>query len=118
MWSVLVIAACITAPPLDTVEDLPKLLGEEFDLLQALDTLDEDKQRQEKRLMENQAKRIEVIARRDRAAKRHSDARATLESERDRIRRRIRNLNKKPISKGKGGAGEAGFVKASQGCGT
>ena len=89
MWSALLIAACLSAPPLDTVEDLPKLLGEEFDLLQALDSLDDDRREQEKRLSENQAKRIEVIARRDRAAKRHADARKTLQEERERIRRRI-----------------------------
>ena len=73
MWSVVLITACLAAPPLDSVEDLPKLLGEEFDLLQALDNLDEDRRRQEKRLTENQTKRIEVIARRDRAAKRHTE---------------------------------------------
>lgn len=89
MWSSLLITLCLAGPPLDTVEDLPKLLGEEFDLLQALDNLDDDRRLQEKLLSENQTKRVEVIARRDRAAKRYSDASTRLQAERERIRRRI-----------------------------
>ena len=89
MWSTLLITACLYAPPLETVEDLPNLLGEEFDLIQALDSLDDDRRLQEKLLAENQTKRVEVIARRDRAAARYSEARKKLQRERNRIRRRI-----------------------------
>lgn len=86
-----VLAAVAPAePPVDSVEDLPRLLGEEFDLLLALDQLDEDRREQEQALSENQARREEVIRRRDTAARRHTAARGSLETERRRIRRRIR----------------------------
>jgi len=82
-------ALCVLAPPVGSVEELPKLLGEEFDLLEALDELDEDRKRQERLLAANQAKRLEVIVRRDKAAEKHRRAKATLQRERQRIRRRI-----------------------------
>jgi len=77
-------------PPVESVEALPKLLEEEYDLLEALDQLDEDRRLQEKLLAENQTKRVEVISRRDRAAAAHATAEERLEIERARIRRRIR----------------------------
>lgn len=83
-------ALLLTAPPVKSVEDLPKLLGEEFDLLESLDELDEDRRKQEKDLSENRKQRLDVIERRDRADKRHRKAKAQLEKARDLIRRRIR----------------------------
>ena len=82
-------ALVVCAPPVGSVEELPRLLQEEFDLLEALEQLDVDRQDQERALAENQKTREEVIGRRDRAAKAHRDATTRLSTERDRIRRRI-----------------------------
>jgi murein DD-endopeptidase MepM/ murein hydrolase activator NlpD len=82
--------ASLAGPPVETVDELPTLLGEEFDLLEALDQLAEDHRAQERALKENNARRKEVIGRRDRAARAHTDAQSRLERERDTIRRRIR----------------------------
>lgn len=84
------VAVALAAPPVGSVEELPKLLQEEFDLLEALDQLDEDRAAQEKALAENQQKREEVIHRRDEAARLHKAAKDRLRTERERIRRRIR----------------------------
>ncbi len=91
MLTLLTVAAvCAAVPPVESVEALPKLLEEEYDLLEALDQLDEDRRLQEASLVENQAQRTQVIARRDRAARAHAEAEETLNVERGRIRRRIR----------------------------
>ena len=77
-------------PPVQAVSELSKLLGEEYDILLALDQLDVDRRRQEKALIVAEEKRIAMIGRRDKAEFQHNEAKVRLDTERERIRRRIR----------------------------
>lgn len=77
-------------PPVEGVSEITKLLGEEYDLLEALDQLDADRKRQEKALAEAEARRVAMVARRNKAEFEHNEAKVKLETERERIRRRIR----------------------------
>ncbi len=77
-------------PPVGAVSELSKLLGEEFDLLAALDQLDADRKRREKQLEAAEKRRLEMVARRNKAEKEHAESLTRLETERTRIRRRIR----------------------------
>jgi hypothetical protein len=75
-------------PPVEGVSEIKKLLGEEFDLLEALDQLDADRKRQEKALAEAEARRVAMVARRNKAEFEHNEAKVKLETERELIRRR------------------------------
>jgi murein DD-endopeptidase MepM/ murein hydrolase activator NlpD len=87
---ILVATVALQTPPISSVADLPKLLLEEFDLLEALDSLDQDRVKQERALSTNKKRLKEVIIKRDLAMKRHAVALALLRRERKRIKRRIR----------------------------
>ena len=83
-------AALLGAPPVRSVEELPKLLGEEFDLLEAVDALDRDIAAQQTALEANAPKLRDVTSRRDRALRRHEEAKRRLVRDRKLIRQRIR----------------------------
>ncbi len=87
---IVAVVALIAAPPLKSVEELPKLLEEELDLLEALDALDQDRSQKEQELIEYRQKRVEMIQRRDDAAVKHQQAQQKLKLQREKIRRRIR----------------------------
>ncbi len=87
-----VLSATVAAPPVKSVEDLPKLLNEELDLLEALDELDKDRADQDRLLGQSQKQREELIARRDEAQRHHDQSKNKLELERQRIQKRIRVL--------------------------
>jgi septal ring factor EnvC (AmiA/AmiB activator) len=98
LWAALLLVGSAAAeppddgkePPVGSLGELSKLLGEEFDILLALDQLDADRRRQEKALVVAEEKRIEMIGRRDRAEFAHNEAKVRLDRDRERIRGRIR----------------------------
>ena len=81
LYTVLAILT-LSAPPITSVEELPKLLAEEYDLLQSLDQLENNLESQARLLKESRKKRLEIIKRRDSAALKHKKARQTLNLER------------------------------------
>ena len=92
MWltAPVIIVVATAAPPVESVEQLPVLLQEEYDLLEALDELEQDEKRQTAALTANKKQLDEVTSRRNRAGTRYRRALSELEKQRKRIRRRIR----------------------------
>lgn len=80
----------VAGPPVASVQELSKLLQEEFDLLQAIDQLDDDRAEQARLLVKNQAEKAEVERALARAKARYNQAEDTLTKAREKIRKRIR----------------------------
>lgn len=84
--------ACVVlaAPPVNSLEELRKLLGEEYDLLDALDQLDDDRKLQEKLLSENKIAKLEVEERLAAAVAAHNVATENRDVARKTLRKRMR----------------------------